>query len=223
MANETEAVIDVDPHSNATVRWLAAAGVAGPLLFWVVVVALGVMTPGYSHASDGISDLGAIGAPYAIVQQAAFVVLGVGIIAFAVGLDRQFRGGWRPWLGVVLLGLLGLLGAIGPGVFPVDRARPEAMTNQLHTLVTTLGFLAGLVGIPLATWRLAAAERWPVYRSRVTVLGVTVLVVGAFAVFITQVVGQTAWAGYAQRLYAGVMSGWVAYHAYRLYRMTGAA
>lgn len=205
------------------IRLLAGAGTAGILFFWGVVVALGVLRPDYSWVRDAISDLGAVGAPYGVVQQVAFVVLGAGILAVALALDRAVRTGAWPWVGVILLGVLGVLGAVGPGVFPVDRANPAATTNLLHAIVTPLGFLAGLVGIPLTTWRLARSDAWPAYESYWVVVGVTVALVAAFATFVTLVVGGSAVSGFAQRLYAGAMCVWLVAHAVVLYRLPAAS
>lgn len=203
-------------YGHDTVRWLSVFGMVGPIVFWVVVFTLGFLTPGYSAVSDVVSLLGAVGAPYAVIQQVNFGVGGIGILAFAVGLDRRFREGWRPWIGVVLTAVLGI-GLIGAGVFPLDPANPEAMTNLLHIRFALIISLAGLLGVPLTAWRIFQEEQWPGYESRYSVVGVTLLVVGSFILFF---VSNGAWRGLGQRLFAGVLTGWIAYHSFRLYQLT---
>ena len=184
MASPPEPSSTAPTRTDPTQRWLYLAGVAGPVVFWVTIAVLGFLTPGYSHVHDAISDLGAIGAPYGTVQQVNFVVLGLGVLAFCVAVHRQFRRGSRPWVGVVLVGLLGLLGAIGSGVFPVDPAEGAQLTDQLHGIGVIVGFHAGLVGIPLTSWRLSGRDGWPGYRSRSAVLAITAGLVAAYAAFI---------------------------------------
>lgn len=162
MAQEIGRAADSRDRTNSLLRRLALAGVIGPVLFWMVVVVLGAVTPEYSHVSDFVSALGAVHAPYGMVQQANFVMLGAGILALVVGVDRWNRGGWRHWLGVVLLGVFGL-GVIGAGVFPADLVNPDSATNQYHDLVSLVAFFTALLGVPLISWRLSQNNGWPGY------------------------------------------------------------
>lgn len=203
MAVESTSSADSTSRPAVLDRRLSLAGLVGPVVFWVLVITLGFLTPGYSHLHDAISDLGAIGAPYGVVQQANFVVLGLGILAFVVVVDRQFRAGGWPWIGVVLVGLLGLLGAIGSGVFPVDPASGAQLTDQLHGIGVIVGFHAGLIGIPLTTRRLANEDAWPAYHGRRATLGISAVVVASYAVFIGLGLDVDGYGGIAQRLYAG--------------------
>lgn len=123
MPSETEQPVHSPVRNHSTLRVLSLAGIGGPVLFWVGVVVLGVVTPGYSAISDYISTLGAINAPYAIAQRANFFVLGGSILAFAFGLDRWIREERRPWLAIVLIGVFGV-GVVGAGVFPNDWRTP---------------------------------------------------------------------------------------------------
>jgi hypothetical protein len=50
------------------------------------------------------------------------------------------------------------------------------------------------------------------------VLGITAVIVASYAVFIGIGLGMDGYGGIAQRIYAGAMTGWVAVHAYLLYR-----
>lgn len=220
MSGEAQQTTEISSHTNETVRGLAAVGTAGILLFWLVVLVLGLVTPEYSAVSDVISDLGAVNAPYGIVQQANFVLLGLSVIAFTIGLDKQFRGGWRPWLGVILIGVFALFAAIGNGVFPVDNANPDAMTNMLHAIGAIVGFLSALVGIPLTAWRLATDERWPAYHTWKAPVGIAVLGFAGFALLLISM--NTAWVGLVQRLFVGTVTGLLLYHSFKLYQLSGA-
>lgn len=217
MAQATQQGTSPGGRQDTLPRWMWLIGIAGPILFWLVVLVFGAVKPGYSAVAEGISALGAVGAEYAIVQRINFVLLGGSILAFAFGLDRRFREGWRPWLCVVLIGLFGV-GVIGAGVFQSNPANRASMTEMLHGLFSIVGFFAGLFGVPLTTWRLAQHDRWSSYQSRKVVVGVTVLVVGAFVLFLFLGINETGFHGLGQRLFAGILSGWVVYRAVKLYR-----
>lgn len=218
MSGEISQTPEISSQTNATVQGLSAATIGGILLFWVVVIVLGLVTPEYSAVSDVISDLGAVGALYGIVQQANFVILGLSVIAFTIGLDKQFREGWRPWVGVVLIAVFGLFGAIGSGIFPVDNANPDAMTNMLHSIGVLVGFLSALVGIPFTAWRLANDDRWPAYHTWKAVIGIAILGFGGFATLLVSM--NTTWPGLGQRVLVGIVTGLILYHAAKLYQLS---
>lgn len=205
---------------EAKLPWLPLVGVAGPVIFWVVVFSLGALTPGYSHVSGQISALGAVDAPYQVVQQANFIVLGTGILALAVGLDRRFREGWRPWVGVGLVGVFGV-GILGAGVFSPNLENMASLSSALHQVASFAAFFSALVGLPLTSWRLSRTEGWSVYNSNWAVLGITVLIVGAFIVFITSA-PDSWWVGIGQRTYAGALTAWVFFHSLMLHHLHSA-
>lgn len=219
MSGEAQQTNEIAGGTTNLVRRLAVVGSAGILLFWFVVLVLGLVRPEYSAVSDVISDLGAVNAPYGIVQQANFILLGLSVIAFVIGVDKQFRDGWRPWAGVLLIGVFSIFAAFGSGVFPVNNANPDAMTNTLHSIGVLVGFLAALVGIPLTAWRLAADERWPAYHSWKAVVGIAVLGFAGFALLISGM--NTSWPGLAQRVFVGIVTGLILYHSFKLYELSG--
>lgn len=219
MSGETRQTAEMAGDTSLIVRRLAAVGGAGIVLFWLVVLLLGLVTPEYSAVSDVISNLGAVNAPYGIVQQANFVLLGLSVLAFTIGIDRRFRDGWRPWVGVILIGVFALFAAVGNGVFPVNNENPDAMTNMLHGIGAIVGFLAALVGIPLTAWRLSAAEHWPAYHTWKAVVLIAVVGFAGFALLLSSM--GTSWAGLAQRLFVGVVTGLLLYHSFKLYQLSG--
>lgn len=216
MAQENNELTGRGSQTSQVVQWLALAGFTGPILFWVVVFVLGFLTPGYSYVSNYISRLGAVHAPYAIVQQVNFVVLGVAILAGVAGFDRWNRGGWRHLIGVILLSAVGI-GTISLAVFQADMIQPESTTNQYHTFLAYVAFGSAILGVPLMSWRLNKSDRWPGQGHWVTVLTTAVLMVGAFAIFLLS--RGTWWVGLGQRIFVGTLSVWMAYHSFKLYRV----
>ena len=88
----------------------------GPALFTAPVVYLGSLTPGYSQLTQAISDLGATGAPNAVIQDLNFLLLGVLILAFSAGLQKGIGDGRGSALGPFLMGIsaLGIMGWVLP-------------------------------------------------------------------------------------------------------------
>lgn len=206
-------------NSPRAFRRLALAGVVGPIVWWLLVIVNGAITPGYSHFSDFISTLGAVGAPYAIIQQFNFAVFSGSILALMLGIHYWFGDGRRPRFGTLLLGVFGV-GVFLAGVFPENPAAPDSSTNVLHNIVSIVAFVAGIAGVGLVSRRIGADGRWPSYRYEPT--GTVVIVLVTFVVFIFGVFSESAFVGLTQRLFIGVMTLWVAGQSIRLYRLADA-
>lgn len=102
---------DVEQHSRppagdntlerrSVIAALAAAGIAGPIMFAVVAVVQSLLRPDHSLVVDPISALAA--GPSGWVQSVNFLVLGTLMIAYAIGLHLCVRpdGAWsasRSW------------------------------------------------------------------------------------------------------------------------------
>jgi hypothetical protein len=67
-------------------RKLAWAALAGQLVYVASWVAAGALQPGYSHADQGVSELGARGAEHPLIVNAGHVVLGLSFVALGVAL-----------------------------------------------------------------------------------------------------------------------------------------
>jgi hypothetical membrane protein len=144
-------------------RWLALGAVAGPLLFTLAWVVLGVLSPGftifgtriapYSPISAGISGLG-LGrtGPY---MNAAFVCSGLLLLAGvigAVGGIREMSAGAR-WCCSVLLGL-SALGLVLDGLFTLESFLPHLLAFLLATGAPVLSFVVtGLLLRRIPRWR----------------------------------------------------------------------
>lgn len=201
-------------------RRLAIAGIVGPVVWWVLVVVNGAITPGYSHVGDFISMLGAVGAPYAPIQTMNFAVFGSSILALSLGIHDWFGDGRRPRVGTVLLGIFGV-GVVLAGVFPANPAAPDSTTAVLHDVTSTVAFVTGVTGVGLVSRRTGGDDRWPSYRYEPIVTLVVVVV--TFAGFMVSVVGDSAVVGVTQRVFIGVLTLWLVMQSYRLYRLSEAS
>lgn len=132
-------------------RWLLLCGVAAPPVALAFLVAAGLLTPGYSHLSDAVSQLGAPERPHPEVMNAGLIIYGLLLNGFAYGLYRQLdrrRGAKVIWL---LLGMSGA-GILLAGIFHVDPTGLEegaTLDGIIHAVVAQVAFVTflGAVGI----------------------------------------------------------------------------
>ena len=204
---------EIQPISINTKALLTAGVVAGPLftLMWIIE---SFTRPDYNPLRHPVSSL-ALG-DFGWMQVANFIVAGLLMLAFALGLRRTLRSQtgstWGPWL-IAIWGI-GLLGA---GVFLTDPVSgyplgtPELLLNPttqgaLHDQFSLLGFLALTVACFLFSYRFTRqGERgWALY-SAVTGLLFPMGIVLASVGF-SQAEGLVEFAGLVQRL--TVTSGW---------------
>jgi hypothetical membrane protein len=208
------------PERRAVVAALATAGIVGPILFTVVVVIQGLLRPGYSPVADPISALAT--GPNGWVQNLNFIVLGLLMLAYAVGLDLGMRPARAGMVGPTFLALAGM-GAVLSGVVPL-RAVAGGLTYEPvgHTVAVFMSFLGAGVGLILISRRMTGDPRW---RS----LGTYVLATGSAIIVLFLAIGALAstpdaplnrWFGLTQRLLLVVWFPCVIVLALRLLRIT---
>jgi len=140
----------VNNASEVTRALLACGAVAGPI--FLVVVILQVLTrSGFDLGHHPISLL-SVG-DFGWIQIANFIVSGLLMLAFAIGLRRLSGGTWGP----LLIGVYGL-GLIVAGVFVPDPAwsfppgSPEGIPSQIswHATMHGVGFALAFGSVSLA-------------------------------------------------------------------------
>lgn len=137
-------------------RWLALGAVAGPILFTLAWVVLGLLSPGYtlfgtliapySPISQPISGLGL--GPTGPFMNAAFVLGGLMLMAGIIGVFQTMSTTGRPttrWTCTVLLSL-SPLGLVIAGLFTLEAVIPHLIGFLLGVATPVLSFLpAGLI------------------------------------------------------------------------------
>ena len=203
-------------------RALASCGIAAPLLIAVVVLVLAELTPNYSHVANTLSELGAVGAPYAAYFNTSFVVAGVLITAFAVGLHRGIEAGRGSRAGPGLIAVFGLFATAGAGLTPLDP-EPMALINFVHLALVMAGFLGLAAGMSLLSVRMATDPDWQRY-ARITLLGsvgLLVLFLGWFlALFLVPLEAGEAPNGALQRPFVVWALLWIELTAIKLFRLS---
>src|SRR5205809_6126198 len=178
-----------------------------------------LMRPGYNQLNQYGSELGT--GPNAIIMNANFVVTGLLIIAFAVGLFRNIHGGRWPGIGSTLLGIFGVAEATG-GFFPCDPGGPiaaQSLTQLAHNVDAVIAFVAIALAPLLVSLGLNRDDHWQGYRSYSLVTGL--LATGLFFVFSAASLGYLGYVGLFQRLFLALPFLWIEVVATRLLRISG--
>ena len=146
----------VDSQPNRMVRYLSAAGIVGPLLYTGAWLVLGFLDPAYSHVRDPISDLSAIGAPYAPIMTFIIFVFAILTVAFAFGLHLGLPRGF--WVGPAALVIAGI-GYVGIALAPLDLADPGD-DSVPHTIAASITVFALMLAPVLHYPRLRRDTEW---------------------------------------------------------------
>ena len=140
-----------------------ACAVLGLAILLIAAVAGGLATPGYDHARQYISELGAAGAATGPAVSAAFVVSGALQAVFWLLCIRLLPGSRLVAAGFALSALNGL-GLLAGGVFPCDAGcslSDPSLSAILHDVLGGMGYLCGVAGIVLVAmaWRSVPERR----------------------------------------------------------------
>jgi len=203
-------------------RLLASCGIVAPLLIAVAALVLTELTPNYSHVANTLSELGAVGAPYALYFNTLLVVAGVMIAGFAVGLHRGIGDGRGSRTGPGLIAVFGLFATAGTGLTPLDP-EPMALINFVHIALVMVGFLGLAAGMYLLSVRMANDPDWRGYAriTRLGSLGLLVLFLGWFlALFLVPLEMGEAPNGALQRPFVVWALLWVELTAIKLFRLS---
>jgi hypothetical protein len=130
-----------------TTTVLLVAGCGG-VLFIATYIVLGFLTPGYNSLRDTISALELT--PFQLAQQINFLVFGVLLCMFALGLRREMQQGFGSVV-IPLIQFINGVAVIGDGVF----IRPVP-----HLVCDLLAFNAALCVLFLFGWRFRRDPRW---------------------------------------------------------------
>ncbi len=196
---------------------LVAAGVLGPVLFWLVVIIDGATKPGYDARRHFISEL-ALG-ERGWVQSTNFIVVGVLTIAFAAGLRRLFPTGRASIFGPLLVGFVGL-GLAASGVFRTDPAnypvKADAAQGTTSGAIHGLAFVVVVGSVIAACFVLARRFRQePTWRGYGMYSVITGILVPAWLVVLVVAGDDRPYTGLLQRALVATFFGWLAVIAAR--------
>ncbi|GAB2509844.1 DUF998 domain-containing protein [Nocardiopsis aegyptia] len=197
-------------------RTLLACGFAVPL-FVVVILAEGALRPDYEPLHRFGSEL-ALG-PRGWIQTANFVLTGLAILAFSVGLRRAMPSGRGALAVPSLTAVVGVCAIVG-GAFPVDPDGARTAAGAIHGANVVPFHLALCAAAAIMAGRLAAEPRgrpWAWYCAA-TALATPATIAVALALADTG-----AFHGLWQRIGLTTGLGWCAAMAWYLLRSDGRA
>jgi len=185
------------------IRWLAIAGVIGPLLFIALVVAQGMLQPDYSHIAMPISALAAW--PAGWMQNLNFFLLGTLNAAFTVGLHNAIRATRFGLIGILLL-LVSCLGILIAGLFPWINLNGVPTETPQHIVGAVLTFSGASIGLLVLSRRMTADPKWHGLSAYLLGSGIVMIILFVAVGFFAVDAGTPfhRWAGLLQRVLVAV-------------------
>ncbi|MDX9773794.1 MAG: DUF998 domain-containing protein [Bacteroidales bacterium] len=138
------------------ISFLCIAACIGDLLITYI---LGRQYPGYNHATDTLSRLGASASPVSNAISVWWVILGTVFIIFAIGFGIRYRDkGKTVIIAALLIALYGLGEGMGSGLFKADRiGGSSSIPAIIHDIMGGVGIIAILI-LPKVIQRLFPEE-----------------------------------------------------------------
>ena len=155
----------------------SVSGIIAPAFFTLMVVVAGLHYSGYSHLTQAISELGAVDAPNPLIQDANFLVTGLLIVTFALGLRRGLDLRLSSAAGSILVGAFGAVMVVH-AFLPCDSGCEFVTTvGSAHNVTGLLAFLSAIAGVLVLSRRLPAeSAAYRVYSVATAVAGFVSLV-----------------------------------------------
>jgi hypothetical protein len=213
---------------SLTTRFLIACGAIGPLLFILVFLIEGATRPSYSAWHNFVSSLSLSDQGW--MQIANFLVCGLLMLCFALGLRQVLRSGKGAVWGPLLLGVFGL-SLIIAGLFVTDPSLGyppgiSSSTQTLHGIIhganAPLAFGSLTIAIFVMARRFARDPAWRGWTLYSLVTGI--LFVGSFVACLAVAqldqngVFPNSPTGLLERIAIIIGWGWIALVALRLLR-----
>lgn len=189
-------------------RWLVIAVI---LSYLIMLFGGGALKPGYSHASQFISELNASGTPFAqTIGWLGFFPFGVLAGALIVVASRRAPVKGASRLGYWLL-MAEPIAYIGSAIAPCDLGCPlEGSTNQmLHNMLGLFTYLATTLGLFLLAFTPRIAVGWRLFWVALSFLWLTL-----FAFMMADPMAE--WRGLLQRLAEWIVFGSLCICAWRI-------
>ncbi len=212
-----------------TTRLLIACGAIGPILFILAFIVESATRPGYSAWHNFVSDLSLSNQGW--VQIASFLICGICVFCFALGLRQVFRAGKGAVWGPILLGVFGL-SLIIAGLFVTDpslgyyppgtSSSTQTLHGMIHGLNAPLAFGSLAIAIFVLARRFARDPAWRGWALYSLVTGI-IFLGSFFACLIVAILDQkgillNSPTGLLERIAIIVGWGWITLLSMRLLR-----
>lgn len=180
------------------------------------------MRNGYSPKREHISDLGATGTDLAILQDINFIITGLLILVFAIGMFRLSEFGKGAKTGSGFVAIIGL-GFVASGIFSADPSDLQESTSAggLHDLFGIVTFLSAFIAMFVMSRSLPRDKYWRALRMPSLVWGIV-----TFALLVLLIAPEpvdntsdlVSWTGVIQRAFVGVFLLWIVVMALALFK-----
>jgi hypothetical membrane protein len=115
---------------------IGICGMLGPIIFTLMWIIGGVITPGYDHIRDDISSLLAMGAPNKVIMDVMNISTSILLWIFFLGLHKSINDGSGSKLGPIMLIISGFLGLLLSIFFPLDvGGEPTTWIGMTHVIL----------------------------------------------------------------------------------------
>ena len=207
-----------EPPDRARSSWNlkphAVAGMEAPILFALMVLAEGLLVPGYSQVAQPMSDLGAYSlyGSYAVLQNFNFWAFGALVLTFSVGLGVALPRSEATTDSLALFSVL----VVVAGFFP---DQPNPYPGAVHAAVSIAAFCFVILSQFLLWRRLRGSTGGE--RAVWGRCGTYSLVSGILSVFLLIAFGSSQGSplyGAVQRVFVAVPWLWIEVMAVVLYR-----
>jgi hypothetical protein len=187
-------------------------GIIAPIIFVITVVVGGLITPGYSHLSQSISELVMAGAQNKLYLDISFSIDYVFSCIFGFGLFIIFRSKASPLnsstglIGFIILGVIAILSFLSSNFFTMNLpGTPAATSGTIHLILVGLESIGSMVAILLVgLWfKKVGLSGYSVY-SIITLI--IVFITGIMTVVATT--QDSAYVGLFERLTIGAFALW---------------
>ncbi len=195
-------------------RFFGLCGMASVLLFVLSALFFGVLTPGYSHFANAISELGMEKSIYSTAFNfLGFMLVGILVVLFAIGLYMKLHPAPGSIIVPLLVGISGI-GFAGLGLFPAENDFQPSIKTSLHFLVVSMNFLPFLVAAFFYALRMNKTPYW----KRWSLFSAIVGMIAIASFFIPVAILPT---GLSQRVGLGAYFIWVLVMSWGLYEVAG--
>jgi hypothetical membrane protein len=158
-------------------RLAAWAGIIGPVLFVAVFTIEGWLRPGYEPLKMYVSAL-SLG-PRGWIQMANFILLGLLLLVFTIGVAAEFRDGKASRGGLILLAIIAVLFIVS-GPFRMDPMFTPANQVTVHGTIHGISGAIIFVLMPISCFvylrRFRADPKWHFLQGWTLALGIVTAV-----------------------------------------------
>jgi hypothetical membrane protein len=194
----------------------AICGIITPILYLLMVIIGGALSPGYNHITETVSELLVAGAPNRPLLATLMIISSVLGILFPIGLHRGINEGRGSKVGPAFLIIAAVLG-IFTTYFPQDPGGPPVTFAGTVHVVLLIPMVILSLGAFLAFWRrLKSDSLWSGYDRYSLITFIVAIPLGV----ISAVLLDSPYVGLLERISVAVVLQWGFVMAIKLFRLS---